>query len=149
VEAIEQLPEGPAAAFVGLAPRAVGGGGRWLALGAIVLSSLVLGLDSTIVVTALPTLSAKLGATTDQLQWISAAYTLALAGFMIPAGVLADRLGRRRMLLVALFLFGASSVAASQTTTADGLIWMRAVMGIAGAFIFPISLAILPTIFSD
>jgi EmrB/QacA subfamily drug resistance transporter len=149
VEAIEQFPEGTEAAFVGLAPRAVTGGGRWLALGAIVLSSLVLGLDTTIVVTALPTLSAKLGATTDQLQWISAAYTLALAGFMIPAGVLADRLGRRRMLLVALFLFGASSVAASQTTTADGLIWMRAVMGIAGAFIFPISLAILPTIFSE
>ena len=123
--------------------------GRWQALGAIVLGSLVLGLDTTIVVTALPTLSAKLGATTDQLQWISAAYTLALAGFMIPAGVLADRLGRRRMLLVALFLFGASSVGASQVTTASGLILMRAVMGIAGAFIFPISLAILPTIFSE
>ncbi len=123
--------------------------GRWQALGAIVLGSLVLGLDTTIVVTALPTLSAKLGATTDQLQWISAGYTLALAGFMIPAGVLADRLGRRRMLLVALLLFGASSVAASQMTTANGLIVMRAVMGIAGAFIFPISLAILPTIFSE
>ena len=149
MEAIEQLPEGSIAAFVGHAPRAVTGGGRWLALSAVVLSSLVLGLDSTIVVTALPTLSTKLGATTDQLQWISAAYTLALAGFMIPAGVLADRLGRRRMLLVALLLFGASSVAASQTTTADGLIWMRAVMGLAGAFIFPISMAILPTIFSE
>jgi len=123
--------------------------GRWQALGAIVLGSLVLGLDTTIVLTALPTLSAKLGATTDQLQWISAAYTLALAGFMIPAGVLADRLGRRRMLLVALFLFGASSVAASQMTTANALILMRAVMGVAGAFIFPISLAILPTIFSE
>ncbi len=123
--------------------------GRWQALGAIVLGLLVLGLDMTIVVTALPTLSAKLGATTDQLQWIAAAYTLALAGFMIPAGVLADRLGRRRMLLVALFLFGASSVAASQMTTANGLILTRALMGIAGAFIFPISLAILPTIFSE
>ncbi len=100
-------------------------------------------------VTALPTLSAKLGATTDQLQWISAGYTLALAGFMIPAGVLADRLGRRRMLLLALFLFGASSMAASQVTTANGLILMRAVMGIAGAFIVPISMAILPTIFSE
>jgi MFS transporter, DHA2 family, multidrug resistance protein len=123
--------------------------GRWQALGAIVLSSLVLGLDTTIVVTALPTLSARLGATTDQLQWIAAAYTLALAGFMIPAGVLADRLGRRRMLLVALCLFGVSSVAASQMATAEGLILMRAVMGTAGAFIFPISLAILPTVFSE
>src|SRR5258708_31107303 len=101
-------------------------GGRWQTLGQFVLSSLVLGLDTTIVVTALPTLSAKLGATTDQLQWISAAYTLALAGFMIPAGVLADRLGRRRMLLVALFLFGVSSVAAIQTPTAHGLILLPA-----------------------
>src|SRR5258708_37953080 len=122
--------------------------GRWQALGPLVLSSLVLGLDTTVVVTALPTLSARLGATPDELQWIAAAYTLALAGFMIPAGVLADRLGRRRMLMVALFLFGASSVAASQLTTVSGLILMRAVMGIAGAFIFPISLALLPTISS-
>jgi len=129
--------------------RIQSGRGRWLALGAIVLSGLVLGLDTTILVTALPTLSAKLGATTDQLQWISAAYTLALAGFMVPAGVLADRLGRRRMLLAALVVFGTSSVVASQMTTADGLILMRAVMGVAGAFIFPISLAVLPTIFSE
>lgn len=123
--------------------------GRWLALGAIALSTLVLALDSTIVVTALPTLSAKLGATTDQLQWISAGYILALAGLMIPAGVLADRLGRRRMLLVALLLFGVSSVAAGQMKSANGLILMRIVMGISGACISPISLAILPTIFSE
>ena len=125
------------------------GNSRWLALGAIVISGLVLGLDSTIVVTALPTLSTKLGATTDALQWISAGYTLALAGCMIPAGVLADRLGRRRMLVLSLLMFGASSVAASQMATAEGLVWMRVVMGISGAFIFPISLAVIPTIFSE
>jgi EmrB/QacA subfamily drug resistance transporter len=123
--------------------------GRWLALGAIVLSTLVLALDSTIVVTALPTLSVTLGATTDQLQWISAGYILALAGLMIPAGVLADRLGRRRMLLVALLLFGVSSVAAGQMRSANWLILMRVLMGISGACISPISLAILPTIFSE
>src|SRR5260370_3411794 len=94
--------------------------GRWQALGAIVLSSLVLGLDTTIVVTALPTLSAKLGATTDQLQWIAAGYTLALAGFMIPAGLLGDPLGPPRLLLGALFLFCGSSVAATPMTTAPG-----------------------------
>ena len=102
--------------------------GRWQALGAIVLSSLVLGLDTTIVVTALPTLSAKLGASTSELQWISAAFTLALAGFLLPAGVLSDRLGRRRMMLVGVATFGISSVVASQMTSAIGLIWMRALM---------------------
>src|SRR5438067_12006452 len=102
--------------------------GRWLGLAALATSGLVLGLDMTILITALPTLSAKLGATTDQLQWMSAAYTLSLAGFMLPAGVLGDRFGRRRLLQVALVGLGISSVAASQVTTAHGLISMRAVM---------------------
>src|SRR5580704_1436419 len=105
--------------------------GRWLGLAALAMSGLVLGLDMTILVTALPTLSSKLSATTDQLQWMSAAYTLSLAGFMLPAGVLGDRLGRRKLLLIALVLFGLSSVVASQMTTANGLIIMRAVMGIS------------------
>jgi MFS transporter, DHA2 family, multidrug resistance protein len=125
------------------------GRGRWLALAAIVVSVLVLGLDMTILVTALPTLSAKLGASTDQLQWISAAYTLTLAGFLLPAGVLADRLGRRRLLLAGLLLFGVASVAASQVTSVDALIAMRAVMGVGGAIILPLSIATLPTIFSE
>ena len=129
--------------------RAKAGRGRWLALGALVLSGLVLGLDGTILITALPTLSAKLGATTSELQWISAAYTLALAGLMLPAGVLADRLGRRRMLIVGLLLFGASSVIASQMTTALGLIVMRALMGASGAVILPLIRAILPSIFYE
>src|SRR5467141_4455872 len=107
--------------------------GRWLGLAALTVSGLVLGLDITILVTALPTLSAKLSATTDQLQWMSAAYTLALAGFMLPAGVLGDRFGRRRLLLIALITFGISSVAASQMTSANGLILMRVVMGFSGA----------------
>ena len=76
--------------------------GRWFGLAALTASGLVLGLDITILITALPTLSAKLSATTDQLQWMSAAYTLSLAGFMLPAGVLGDRFGRQRLLLIGL-----------------------------------------------
>src|SRR6266852_2582156 len=120
-------------ATVGTTPQRLRG--RWLGLAALTLSGLVLGLDITILITALPTLSAKLNATTDQLQWMSASYTLSLAGFMLPAGVLGDRLGRRKLLLIALVLFGLSSVAASQMTTANGLIFMRAVMGVSGAVI--------------
>ena len=125
------------------------GRGRWLALAALVLSGLVLGLDTTILVTALPTLSAKLGATTDQLQWMSTAYTLALAGLMLPAAVLADRYGRRLLLLAGLVVFGVSSVVASQLSSANGLIAMRALMGTGGAVILPLMLAILPTIFAE
>ena len=121
--------------------------GRWLGLAALGASGLVLGLDLTILFTALPTLSAKLGATTDQLQWMSAAYTLSLAGFMLPAGVLGDRFGRRRLLMLALVGFGVSSVIASQVTTANGLIAMRAVMGVSGAVILPLMQAMLPSMF--
>ena len=121
--------------------------GRWLGLAALTISALVLGLDITILVTALPTLSAKLNATTDQLQWMSAGYTLALAGFMLPAGVLGDRLGRKRMLLIGLAMFGISSVIASQMTSANGLILMRVIMGISGAIVLPLVQSMLPSMF--
>jgi MFS transporter, DHA2 family, multidrug resistance protein len=127
---------------------AQGRAGRWWALAALVVSGLVVGLDSTVLITALPTLSSKLGATTSDLQWIAAAYTLTLGGLLLPAGVLGDRYGRKRMLLVGLVLFGISSVIASQATTAVQLIAMRAVMGIGAAFIVPLSLSILPSMFT-
>lgn len=123
--------------------------GRWLGLGALTISALVLGLDVTILITALPTLSAKLNATTDQLQWMSASYTLALAGFMLPAGVLGDRLGRKRMLLVGLVTFGISSVIASQMTSANGLILMRVIMGASGAIVLPLMQSMLPSMFQE
>ena len=123
--------------------------GRWFGLAALTVSGLVLGLDITILITALPTLSAKLSATTDQLQWMSAAYTLSLAGFMLPAGVLGDRLGRKKMLLVGLVTFGISSVVASQMTSANGLILMRVVMGASGAIILPLMQGIIPSMFAE
>src|SRR5438445_8201328 len=129
---------------VGTTPRLQG---RWLGLAALTISGLLLGLDITILVTALPTLSAKLNATTDQLQWMSAAYTLALAGFMLPAGVLGDRLGRKRMRLVGLATFGVSSVIASQMTSANGLILMRVIMGASGAIVLPLMQSMLPSMF--
>jgi MFS transporter, DHA2 family, multidrug resistance protein len=124
------------------------GARRWWALGVVVLSVLVLGLDATILVTAIPTLSAKLGASTDQLQWIVDAYTLALGGLLIPAGALADRYGRRRLLMAGLAIFGVSSLVASQASTADMLIWARAAMGVGGAIIMPIAFSIIPTLFT-
>jgi EmrB/QacA subfamily drug resistance transporter len=122
--------------------------GRWLALAALVLSGLVVGFDTTILITALPTLSTKLGATTSQLQWMSDAYTLALAGLLLPAGLLGDRFGRRLVLLVGVAIFGVATVVASTLTSADGLIWMRAFMGVGSAAILPLSISILPTMFS-
>src|SRR5438876_8570075 len=115
-------------------PRA----GRWWALAALVVSGLVIGLDSTVLITALPTLSAKLGATTADLQWIAASYTLALGGLLLPGGVLGDRYGRKRLLLVGLAVFGVASIGASQVTTAGALIAARALMGVGAALILPL-----------
>ena len=126
-------------------PRA----GRWWALAALVVSGLVIGLDSTVLITALPTLSAKLGATTADLQWIAAAYTLALGGLLLPGGVLGDRYGRKRLLLLGLAIFGVSSLVASQVTTAGALIAARALMGVGAALILPLSLSILPSMFTE
>src|ERR1700746_1838804 len=123
--------------------------GRWWGLAALAACGLGLGLDITVLITALPTLSVRLGASTDQLQWMSAAYTLSLAGFMLPAGVLGDRFGRRKLLLVALALFGLSALVASQMTTANGLIVRRAVMGVSGAVILPLMQAMLPVMFRE
>src|SRR5260370_801981 len=114
-------------------PSAQGRAGRWWALAALVVSGLVIGLDSTVLITALPTLSSKLGATTSDLQWIAASYTLTLGGLLLPGGVLGDRYGRKRLLLVGLVIFGISSVIASQATTATELIAMRALMGVGAA----------------
>jgi EmrB/QacA subfamily drug resistance transporter len=129
-------------------PSAQGRAGRWWALAALVISGLVIGLDSTVLITALPTLSTKLGASTSDLQWISAAYTLTLGGLLLPGGVLGDRFGRKRLLLIGLALFGIASVIASQATTASALIAMRALMGVGGALIVPLSLSILPSMFT-
>jgi MFS transporter, DHA2 family, multidrug resistance protein len=107
----------------------------------------VVGLDTYILNTALPTLSARLGASTSQLQWITDAYTLAMAAVLLPAGQLGDRLGRRKMLLAGLALFGVASVITSQVHTVHQLIAMRAVMGAGAAVILPLSISVLPGLF--
>ncbi|MGH3210820.1 MAG: MFS transporter [Trebonia sp.] len=123
------------------------GQARWWALAAISASFLVVGLDSYIVVTALPTFSVRLGASESQLQWITAAYTLAWAALLLPVGKLGDKLGRRKVLMAGLALFGITSVVASQATTAGELIALRAVMGAGAAVIMPMGMAIIPVLF--
>src|SRR3954464_311805 len=96
--------------------------GRWWALGALALSMLTIGLDATVLNVALPTLATELDATTSQLQWFGAAYTLVLGGLMIPMGSLGDRLGRKRVLLGGLAVFGAASAACAFAGSAGVLI---------------------------
>ena len=121
--------------------------GRWWGLAAMVAALLVVGLDTMVLNVALPTLARDLGATTTQLQWLTDAYTLAFAGLLLPAGLLGDRFGRKRFLIGAIVLFGVASVFAAYAGTIGGLIWTRAVMGVGGAAIMPLTLSVLPSMF--
>ncbi|MGV9678051.1 MFS transporter [Nocardia sp. NPDC003482] len=122
---------------------------RWLALGALALAMLTIGLDTTVLVVALPTMAVDLHANTAALQWFTTAYTLALAGFMLPAGALGDRYGRKRFLLGALALFGIASLWCAFASSSGELIAARAVLGIAAATMMPLSMSVLPGLFPD
>ena len=121
---------------------------KWWALVAIAASVLVVGLDLTVLNLALPTIASDLHASSSDLQWISDAYSLVLAAAMLPAGLLGDRLGRKKVLLVALVLFGFGSVACAYAAGAGELIAARALLGIGAAAIFPLSLSVIPVLFS-
>ena len=121
---------------------------KWWALVAIAASVLVVGLDLTVLNLALPTIATDLHASTSDLQWISDAYSLVLAAAMLPAGLLGDRFGRKKVLLVALVVFGASSAACAYATSTGELIAARAVLGLGAAAIFPLSLAVIPVLFA-
>jgi MFS transporter, DHA2 family, multidrug resistance protein len=121
---------------------------RWLALIAIAASVLVVGLDLTVLNLALPTMSVSLHASTGDLQWIVDSYSLVLAALILPAGLLGDRYGRKRMLLVSLVLFGASSAACAYASSVGELIVARAVLGVGAAAIFPLALSVLPVLFA-
>ena len=129
-------------------PAAGAPAGRWWALVAISASVLVVGLDLTVLNLALPVLSAQLHASTTDLQWFSASYSLVLAAALLPAGLLGDRVGRKKMLLIALVVFGASSAACAFAGSPGELIAARAVLGLGAAVIFPMSIAVLPVLFT-
>ncbi|WP_051366633.1 DHA2 family efflux MFS transporter permease subunit [Hamadaea tsunoensis] len=120
---------------------------RWLILAVLALSVLVIGLDGTILNVALPNLSAALGAGTDDLQWIVDSYMLVFAVALLPAGLLGDRYGRKRWLLIGLVLFGAGSALAATTDNVAQLIAARTVMGLGGSLIMPLTMGVLPVIF--
>jgi DHA2 family multidrug resistance protein-like MFS transporter len=120
---------------------------RWLALSALALSVLVVGLDLTVLNLALPTLGTDLHASTSDLQWFIDSYSLVLAAALLPAGVLGDRIGRKKMMTGALVLFGVASLACAYSRSAGELVAARAVLGVGAAVIIPLSLAVLPVLF--
>src|SRR5689334_21985681 len=120
---------------------------RWWALGALVASMLTLGFDMTILNVALPTMAADLGATTGEQQWMADAYVVVFAALMLPAGLLGDRFGRRRMLVVGLGIFLAASLLGALADDVNWVVAARALMGVGGALVTPLALSVLPSLF--
>ena len=120
---------------------------RWLILGVLCFSLLVIVLDNSILNVALPSIVRELDATNTQLQWIVDSYTLVFAGLLLTAGSLGDRFGRRPALQVGFALFGLGSLASAMATSPNMLIFSRAFMGIGGAFIMPATLSIITNVF--
>src|SRR5215469_1834183 len=128
--------------------RVAEGSRRWWALAALAVSVLVVGLDLFVLSLALQTLAVDLHASTSDLQWFVETYSLDLAAALLPAGLLGDRIGRKKLLIGALVTFGLASLACAYSSSTGELIAARAVLGLAAAVIFPMSLAVVPVMFS-
>ncbi len=110
---------------------------RWLTLAVVSVSMLVVGLDTTVLNVALPTLVGELGASTSQLQWIVDSYALMSGSLVLFCGSLADRLGRKWIFMSGLALFTAASVLAAYAGSVTTLVLARGAMGVGEALIMP------------
>jgi MFS transporter, DHA2 family, multidrug resistance protein len=124
---------------------------RWFILGVLVFALLVVVLDNTVLNVALRTISQPkpvgLGASQSDLEWSINSYTLIFAGLLFTWGILADRLGRKRILMLGMVLFGLSSLLCAYAGSPGELIAARSAMGFAGAAIMPSTLAIIANVF--
>ncbi|MFD8082414.1 MFS transporter [Kitasatospora sp. NPDC059722] len=121
----------------------------WAALAVLMLPTLLVAMDVTALLLALPRLSADLGATNVQQLWISDGYGLTVAALVITMGTLGDRIGRRRLLLTGAAAFAVLSVVAAYATDPLVLIAVRALLGVAGATLAPSTLALITDLFRD
>jgi EmrB/QacA subfamily drug resistance transporter len=123
---------------------------RWAILGVLVVSLVVVVLDNTVLNVALRTIADPvrgIGASQEDLEWALNSYTLVFAGLLFTTGILGDRIGRRRMLMIGLALFGLASLASSYSRSPTQLIYARALMGIGAAAILPSTLSIISNVF--
>jgi EmrB/QacA subfamily drug resistance transporter len=121
---------------------------RWKTLGVLSLSLVILGLDTTILNIALPTLQEDLGASASELQWMVDSYLLVFAGLLLVFGSLGDRFGRKLALQVGVSIFGLASLGALVAESADEVIAVRAGMGVGAALIMPATLSIIANVFT-
>lgn len=121
----------------------------WIPLAALCLAFFVEMVDNTLLSIALPTIGRDLGSGTTALQWVTGAYSLTFGGLLLTAGSIADRFGRRRVLLIGLVAFGLTSLLVVAVTSAGELIALRAALGIAAAAMAPITNSLVFRLFDD
>jgi DHA2 family multidrug resistance protein-like MFS transporter len=122
---------------------------EWIGLAVIAVPCLLYSMDLNVLNLAIPHLTADLKPSSTQLLWIVDIYGFLLAGFLITMGTLGDRIGRRKLLMIGAAAFGAASVLAAFSTSAEMLIASRAVLGIAAATLAPSTLSLIRNMFLD
>ncbi|WP_035874111.1 DHA2 family efflux MFS transporter permease subunit [Cryobacterium sp. MLB-32] len=120
---------------------------RWFGLVFISIAVALIIVDSTIVNVAIPSIVDDLGITSTQVQWVQESYTLVFAALLLVFGTLADRYGRRRILLLGIVIFAGSSVFAALAQTGDLLIASRILQGVGGAMVLPTTLSLINATF--
>jgi MFS family permease len=121
----------------------------WIAIAGLSAVFLFEMLDNSILNVALPTIGRELHATTSALQLVTNSYAIVFGGLMLVLSALADRVGRRRIMLIGLVLLALASLATAVVSTPEELIAVRAVMGVAAAMTTPGSLALAFRLFED
>ncbi|MCW2524772.1 MAG: hypothetical protein JWO63_3107 [Frankiales bacterium] len=121
----------------------------WIPLAALCLAFFVEMVDNTLLSIALPTIGRDLGSGTTALQWVTGAYSLTFGGLLLTAGSVADRFGRRRVLLVGLAVFGLLSLSVVTVNSAGELIVLRGALGVAAAAMAPITNSLVFRLFDD
>jgi EmrB/QacA subfamily drug resistance transporter len=123
-------------------------GSRWLPLPVVLAGTFMLVLDFFIVNVALPSMQSDLGASDSAIEWVIAGYALTSAVFVITAGRLGDRFGRRRIFSVGLALFTVASLACGAAATPSQLVFARLIQGVAAALMTPNVLSIIGVLYS-
>jgi MFS family permease len=119
------------------------------ALALLALAQFMIVIDASITNVALPTIGRDLDITQTDLSWVVNAYTLTFGGFLLLGGRLADLIGRRRMFVVGLAVFGAGSLLGGLSGSSNFLDGARALQGIGAAFVSPAALSLVTTIFAE
>ena len=122
---------------------------KWIALVLLALAQFVVVLDASIVNVALPSIGRDLEFSQENLPWVVNAYTLVFGGFLLLGGRMADLLGRRRLFIAGLILFGVASLLGGFAQTEGQLIAFRALQGLGAALISPAALSIVTTLFTE